>query len=391
MSSNHPHAIVSVIRITFRKWDHAKCFWSFRKTLRHLISLIIPLFLAACASESVIHVPARYIADARLVPPDRTLILSDGARIPFRIWRATAPQHGIILALHGFNDSRDAWETTAPALAARGFTIWAPDQRGFGAAPDRGGWPGVARMVADTVEELTFIARQHPDTRLYLMGESMGGAIAMLTMSRSSELRSGLPKIAGTILLAPATWNLGAGADIPVRLLAAIAPNGRVTGRELPVHITASDNIAALRRLYFDPLTLHSTKLIALRGLVGLMSTAAHSAQNLHGPTLIIYGDRDQLVPADVMALTWRRFPKTVRRDVIPGGHHLLLRDKAHGRVVNDILSWFTDPDMLLPSGGDLSAATWASLHAANPATSGPTSAEPFFLLPSRMDALPAQ
>ncbi|WP_242010849.1 alpha/beta hydrolase [Acetobacter musti] len=348
------------------------------------------LNLAACASEPVIHVPARYARDARLVPPDRIITLSDGARIPVRIWPSSGSERGIILALHGFNDSRDAWEMAAPAFAASGFTLWAPDIRCFGAAPGREGWPGAGRMVQDAVEELTLIVREHADVPLYLMGESMGGAIAMLTMTRPA-VAAPMPKIAGTILLAPAVWKLGPGADIPVRLLAALAPNGRVTGRELPVHVTASDNIAALRRLYFDPLTLHSTKLVALRGLIALMSEAADSAGKQHGSELIIYGDHDQLVPVSAMAQVWRQLPETVRRDIIPGGHHLLLRDKSGYRVVADILSWLSRPDAPLPSGGDASAATWASLHEANPGANGSADTDPFFLTPSRIDTLTPQ
>ncbi|MBB3883934.1 alpha/beta hydrolase [Acetobacter oeni] len=384
MSSNHPHAFVSALfRVRRNGTSRLRI-----EAGRLCASFITLLLLSGCASEPVIHVPSRYASDARLIPPSRMLTLSDGAQIPVRIWPAIKPERGIILALHGFNDSRDAWEMTAPSLAAAGFTLWAPDLRGFGAAPDRGGWSGTKRMVQDTAEELTLIAKERPDMRLWLMGESMGGAVAMLTMSGYRGLYVERPRIAGTILLAPAVWNLGSGADIPLRLLAALAPNGRVTGRELPVRVTASDNISALRRLYFDPLTLHSTKLIALRGLVDLMSEAAGRSSDQSGPTLIVYGDHDQLIPADAMARAWRRLPATVRRDIIPGGHHLLLRDKARQRIASDILSWLLTPDVPLPSGGDVSAAAWASLHAATPHASGPTSAALPVLLPERMDSL---
>ena len=38
----------------------------------------------------------------------------------------------VVLALHGMNDSRDAWEYPAPDFAAHGVAVFAPDQRGFG-------------------------------------------------------------------------------------------------------------------------------------------------------------------------------------------------------------------------------------------------------------------
>ena len=326
--------------------------------------------------------PARYAAAARLVPPDKLLTLHDGVAIPARLWQAHGRERAVILALHGFNDSRDAWEYAAPALAEQGITLIAPDMRGFGGAPARGSWVGKARLVADVREEVEQTRREHPGVPLYLMGESMGGAVLMLLMSGPDA-----PHVAGTILLAPAVWDLGVGADIPLDILATFFPEYSVTGRELPVHVVASDNPAALIRLYYDPLTLRQTRLEALRGLVGLMRAAAHAAPRLHGPVLCLYGDQDQLVPAQAMARVWLAFAPATRLDLIGGGHHLLLRDRHGVRALNDIAGWITRPEQFLPSGGDITAAVWlAQEHAA----SGPGRGSPAWFLPARLDGMAA-
>ena len=70
--------------------------------------------------------------------------MADGARIPLREWLPQGKPRAVILALHGFNDSRDAWELPGPVFAQAGMAVFAPDQRGFGAAPMRGRWPGAA-------------------------------------------------------------------------------------------------------------------------------------------------------------------------------------------------------------------------------------------------------
>jgi alpha-beta hydrolase superfamily lysophospholipase len=366
VSSNHLHALLSGFHHIMR----------FSGRLAALT--LTALTLTGCAREPVLRVPLRYATYARLVPPDRMLTLSDRARIPLRIWPAQGAEKGVILALHGFNDSRDAWETSAPLFAQAGFSVWAPDLRGFGAAPARGGWVGSGRLAEDAREELKQLAAEHPGKPLWLMGESMGGAIAMVVASHPSGL-----SLSGVVLLAPAVWDTGLVGRTSAHLLAAIAPNGGVSGRELPVHVVASDNIEALRRLYFDPLTLHVTKLAALSGLVDLMTQAAHAAKWQTLPTLVVYGNRDQLVPAQAMAEAWERFPSSVRRDLIPGGHHLLLREKAGRRVLVDVLSWLSQPDVLLPSGGDISAGIWAAEQ-----QGGQDEETPFGLLPSRTDRL---
>ncbi|MCI1438619.1 MAG: alpha/beta hydrolase [Acetobacter indonesiensis] len=301
--------------------------------------------------------PARFAAAARLVPANMGLPVSDGAVIPARRWPATAPEHAILLAYHGFNDSRDAWESTAPFFTQHGVTVIAPDQRGFGQAPMRGGWAGVPRMLADMRDEIAQIRAAHPNTPLYLAGESMGGALLMLLMAQPDA-----PHVAGTILLAPAVWNVGVGADVPLRVVATLFPKNLVTGRELPVHVVASDNMAALIRLYYDPLTLRATRLEALRGLVGLMKQAGQAAASLHGKVLCVYGDQDQLVPPEAMAHIWQTMPSTVRRDLIPGGHHLLLRDRNGQMVMKDMVGWMINPETWLPSGGDFAASAWAAL-----------------------------
>ncbi|WP_338332306.1 alpha/beta fold hydrolase [Acetobacter sp. LMG 32666] len=358
------------------------------KGLRRRWSRVLPLFgcallvLAGCTSipPPAPVPPPRYAAAARLVPPDRVLTLHDGTAIPARIWRAHGPERAVVLALHGFNDSRDAWEYSAPMLAGQGITLVAPDIRGFGGTAMRGGWAGATRLVADAREEVEQVRHTHPGVPLYLMGESMGGAVLMLLMAGPDA-----PNVAGTILLAPAVWDLGVGADIPLDILATFFPRRLVTGRELPVHVVASDNPAALIRLYYNPLTLRQTRLEALRGLVTLMRRAAHVAPDLRGPVLCLYGDQDQLVPPQAMVRVWQGVPPNVRLDLVTGGHHLLLRDRRGALALNDIAGWIIQPERFLPSGGDVASAVWLAQYGG---ASGPGHNNPAWFLPARLDGV---
>ncbi|MDI2112869.1 alpha/beta fold hydrolase [Commensalibacter nepenthis] len=315
---------------------------------------------------------ARY---KNLIPASEWLILSDGAKIPLRIWQAPA-QRVIILALHGFNDSRDAWEDSAEYFVDKGISIYSPDQRGFGQAPWRGKWSSTNQMVQDVVEEVAIIKKRFPNTPIYLMGESMGGAVLMCLAARDDA-----PRVNGYILLAPAVWGskqIGVVGDISLRFLNLVAPNWRLNPSKTPVkRVTASDNNDSLIRLYFNPLTLHNSRVKALYGLVKLMDDAIKAAPRIKYHSLVLYGDNDQLVPASSMYSVWKQFPKWVRKDYVPGGYHLLLRDKNRKIVVKDIISWINDSDQWLPSGGDAATAAWMSVHG--------NGKVPFFM-PSQMD-----
>ena len=87
------------------------------------------------------------------------------------------------------------------------------------------------------------------------------------------------------------------------------------------------------------------------------MRSAYEAAPKVRTPLLIIFGGRDQFVLPPFTARLLRRLPTGTRTDELPGAHHLLSRDRRG--AVQDTVSWLTEPDRLLPSGGDIAAAAW--------------------------------
>jgi alpha-beta hydrolase superfamily lysophospholipase len=145
------------------------------------------------------------------------------------------------------------------------------------------------------------------------------------------------------------------------------------------VKVTASDNRQALVRLSTDPLTLHETRVDAIKGLVDLMDRALAAAPRFKAPALVLYGGHDELVPARATAATWRALPAGPVRAFYPGGYHLLLRDKDRAVPIGDILAWIRDPRAPLPSGADKAAEAWLKRQDSNgsppPPTENPASA----------------
>ncbi len=325
---------------------------------------MLPALLAGCAAPPPRHAPQPRGQEAALIPATTTLTLSDGARAPLRIWAARGQTRAVVLALHGFGDSRDAWEFSAPQLADSGIETIAPDVRGFGETASRGRWSSTSRLVQDAHEEARWAQLQNPGIPLFVMGESMGGAVA--TLLASSPASQG---ISGVILISPAIWRFDPLSRLILNSMDWMAPDWVFTGAHVPGEHIATNNLAALRRLYFDPLTLHGYRLDTLRGLVDLMAAAEAAAPRIQGPALLLYGDLDQMIPAAPMARFWQHLPSHTRKDLVPGGHHLLLRDRNGRNATADIASWILTPDHLLPSGGDSAAAAWM---AGDPGHEGP-------------------
>ena len=324
--------------------------------LGRLRPLLLLLALAACTGLPRYGVALPPLPGA-LLQADETFTMPDGARLPVRTWLPEGEPRAVVLALHGFNDSRDAWEIPAPQFTAAGIAVFAPDQRGFGAAPMRGFWAGAEVLGDDVVAMLRRLRARYPGVPLFAMGESMGGAVLMTVAARPDA-----PAVDGWILLSPAVWGrqqMGPALSGGLWLVSGLAPGLSVTGAEVPLRVVASDNREALIRLARDPLTIRRTRFDALRGLTDLMDDAQEAAPALHGRVLALYGGRDTLVPAEAMGRAWAHMPAGVRRGLYPAGYHLLLRDKGRAAPTGDIIDWMEHPGDWLPSGADLAASAW--------------------------------
>lgn len=264
--------------------------------------------------------------------------LSDGAHLPYRLYPAQGQLQAVVLALHGYTDSRDGWEILANTLNPHGIAIYAPDQSSFGATKNRGHWPGTETFVQEAREEAVQLRAQYPGVKLYVMGESMGGAIGLLVGAENNP-----PPVDGYILSAPAVW--GGPTMNPLYRAAlggaaAVTPGRRLTGKM--VHVKASDNMAALIAFGRDPLTIHAPRVDNLAGLVRLMGKAQAACGQFRQPALILYGGKDQLIPAEAMRQCWR----VILRDApvvlayYPNGYHLIPRDVERATPSEDILAF---------------------------------------------------
>jgi len=314
-------------------------------------TLALALLASACAP--VILEAGPPVTEPRLA--GHRVITADGTALPLSSWLPEHPR-AVVVAVHGFNDYSEAFEDVGPALATRGVAVYAFDLRGFGQAPGHGYWAGTPSMADDLTTVTRLVSARHPGLPLYLLGESMGGALVMVTMAHTPH-----PPVAGVILAAPAVWDRGdmtVFERIALWLASHTMPWMTLSGRGL--NIRASDNDDMLRKLSRDPLVIKETRIDAIHGLCDLMDAAAAAAPRLHLPALILYGEHDEVVPADPAYRMMAHLPDnpgSQRTAVYANGYHMLLRDLEGRLVIDDIAWWISHPDQPLPSGADRRAA----------------------------------
>lgn len=226
-----------------------------------------------------------------------------------------------LVLVHGVATSHTVWRHVVPELAKRRQVV-TPDMPGFGASPPTGrGF--VLEDVADALAgELAHLGR------FDLLGNSLGGAVAVVLAERRPEL------VRRLILAAPA----------------GMAPRRRpvpaVAGRVIPVLVAARRGLgpplagrALVRRLLLanivvDPVGTSADEARALmrasRGStrIGAAITAVVAADlrprlaRLEVPVGFLWGDRDPLIPfASLPGL--RALVPDARVEVIAGAGHV--------------------------------------------------------------------
>jgi alpha-beta hydrolase superfamily lysophospholipase len=299
-----------------------------------LLIAALAVFLAGCAPQ----LAARGTESRAPVLTDDHFVTRDGLSLFVQQWRAENPK-AILVALHGMNDYSHAFALPAPYWAEQGITTLAYDQRGFGRSPHTGLWPGDDVLRQDLHDFVDAAHKRYPGLPVYVLGESMGGAVAMTAFASADP-----PAAQGLILVAPAVW----GSDTmpftyrtTLWLGAHTLPWYTLTGSGL--NIWPSDNLQVLRENARDPLFIKGTRIDAIYGLVHLMSEADAAADKLNRtPLLFLYGGKDQIIPADATHYVLERISQDGVKEY-PDGYHMLLRDLKAAPRWADIARWITE------------------------------------------------
>jgi alpha-beta hydrolase superfamily lysophospholipase len=169
--------------------------------------------------------------------------------------------------------------------------------------------------------------------------------------------REGAPEVDGLVLVSPAVWgwsNLNPFYRMSLWIAAHTFPGGTLTGSS--VKITPSDNIEMLRDNFNDELFIKKTRTDAIYGLVTLMEEGYSSADGIDVPTLLLYGEKDEIIPRKPVESVVARLNGDSRVVLYQNGYHMLLRDLQAETVWADIRAWLVDPKAEMPSGEELAA-----------------------------------
>ena len=320
------------------------------KITRVALAILLLALLSACAPA--IYKPGPFVTTGRIL--DNRYITPDGAELPLRQWLPKQHEaHAVLIALHGFNDYSHFLQQSGDFFKEQGIACYAYDQRGFGGSPRRGLWSGIEAYVQDLELFIHLIQYKHPGLPVYVLGESMGGAVVIAAMRETVKI-----PVDGIILVAPAVW---ARETMPwyqrslLWMLSHTVPSLTLTGKQ--VKVMPSDNIEMLKALGKDPLVIKATRVETIYGLTNLMDKALHNAKFLDANTLILYGEKDEIIPKQPTYRFLKDVLQTRQQEkkiaLYENGYHMLLRDLQAPVLWKDITAWIKSSSAPLPSGAD--------------------------------------
>ncbi len=267
--------------------------------------------------------------------------------LSFVNWQSNKTNSKIVLAIHGYNDYSNAFEKPAKYLSKFGIETIAFDLKGFGRNKNRGKWFNLNSHLEDIKKRLKIIHSQNPNTQIFILGESMGGAIILSFINKFNDL-----PIEGVILVAPAIWNFSDQnfwKSISLRFFSFIFPNFKISAKGI-IKVKASDNIEMLKKLSQDKFFVHKPTFKSLRGIVDLMDESyIDTLEYLNNPkynSLILLPIKDEIVPRKPFVKMLKRIQKGKKNiemteiGIYENHYHMILRDLKTKTVLTDVKNW---------------------------------------------------
>ena len=174
-----------------------------------------------------------FLSTMSFTVPEATTFTVRGMDLKIHVWKNENPK-AIALIYHGFlaHGRYPTVKYAAQLLHSKGYHVMAPDMPGHGESPGLPGYlPSADILIQDALKIADFVHTQFPSKKLFLVGSSMGGTIAL-------RVAMELKEVSGVVLLAPMlAINVGTPARILLKGLSYILPELQV----IPSTATSAD------------------------------------------------------------------------------------------------------------------------------------------------------
>jgi lysophospholipase len=264
------------------------------------------------------------------------LTAPDGVIIPYREWWRTDAR-AVILYLHGQGDHSGPFTAMGDLLHERLFALYAHDHRGFGLSRERRGHiPSYNRYVDDVMAMVRHAQQQNPGRPVFLLGQSMGGHIALRSAHRAgSEIHGVIALSPGLKLRTSPPWSLVLKTGLyallmPLRYMPTVVDGVITTRNQLHLDRAQADEHwvnTYTARFYLE--TVLSLK------------RARREVRDIRVPTLIMHAGEDYLICPEES----RRWCERIQHPdkefrLLEGLCHNLVAEPEMPQIAREIADW---------------------------------------------------
>ncbi|VEP13392.1 Alpha/beta hydrolase fold protein [Hyella patelloides LEGE 07179] len=258
-----------------------------------------------------------------------------GLKLYYQSWHPPALAKAVLVIVHGHGAHSGIFRGMVKYLLECNYVVYSFDLRGNGRSPGQRGYiNNWAEFRADLKAFLDLVTAENADLPLFLMGQSLGGAIALDYALREPNFIQGLILMSPALGLGISNWKIAIS-----KLLSSILPNFALdTGIDFSACSRNPEIIAASAQ---DSLR-HSqgTARLATELLKTIDWINAH-AKELQIPLLILHGGADRVTLPKSSCVFFERLNLADKeKHEYPGSYHELHHDLNCQEVLADIKDW---------------------------------------------------
>lgn len=269
---------------------------------------------------------------------------SDNKKLFYRFYSPTknlncSPQK-ILLCLHGLGGHSDGFEKLGEILTKQNILTLALDQRGHGLSQGkRGDIKKFKIFINDAKEFINYLIKKY-QTKVYLLGESMGGIITTNYAASNNN-------VSGIILCSPGikpafNFSLSDALLLPKYLFYLIFNNKKAVIRIDNHWDLATKSKERIKEMEKDKLFLRTlTPRLGLQ-IAKEMTKVMSTAEKIKIPVLILQGTADKLVSPFGAKKYYKKLASSNKKiSFFKGAYHGLFSDTCGDSAREVIYNWF--------------------------------------------------
>lgn len=269
-------------------------------------------------------------------PIEETLASADRSDIFLRRWPVDKPR-AILVICHGLGEHGERYQSVADYLGDAGYAVFAHDHFGHGrSAGKRGHVERFSRYLDDTYLVVCRAGELYPDKKMFMMGHSLGGLIALSYALRHPDTLDGVIASGPALRVAvpvPA-WKATLG-----RILSKIVPALSMSNELDPQEISSIPE--EVKAYLADPLVHDRVSARFYVEFTAEMERVLLAAGALRMPLLAYHGGADKLTsPAGTKEFYERAASPDKTFRLFEGQRHEVHNDTAAADVRTMLKDW---------------------------------------------------